>query len=103
MCTNDCPPGFETMAIETDNDLQSSKLSSTTLLEEKSCKQKSVSCDNHLLYGDRKCILEAVENELYLSIRMILAGYVETLVEKVARQVINSSKDDKMAEVIWIV
>ncbi|KAL5780971.1 hypothetical protein ACOSQ2_011708 [Xanthoceras sorbifolium] len=91
VCSIDCPPGFEMVAIEIDNDLQSAQLSSSTLLGEKSC-------NDHLLYGDRKCIIETVENELYLSTRVILAEYVENLVEEEARKLVNPSEDDKMDE-----
>ncbi|KAK3187912.1 hypothetical protein Dsin_027473 [Dipteronia sinensis] len=98
VCNFDCPPGFEMVAIETDNDLQSSQMSSSTLLGEKSCKQKSVSCNNQLSFGDRNCIIETVENDLYLSSRMVLVEYVESLVEEESRNLVNSSKDDKMDE-----
>ncbi|KAK1592342.1 hypothetical protein Q3G72_023331 [Acer saccharum] len=98
VCSFDCPPGFEMVAIETDNDLQSSQMSSSTLVGEKSCKQKSVSFNNQLSFGDRNCIIETVENELYLSSRMVLAEYVESLVEEESRNLVNSSKDDKMDE-----
>lgn len=79
MCSNECPHNFEMMLVEGDNDLRSS--------------------NDHLLCADRKCMVELVENELYLSIKMNFAEYVETLVEEVARQVVCSSKAD-LAEVI---
>lgn len=62
--------------------------------------QKSLSCNDRLLVGDVKCILDGVENELYLSTEATLAEYVEILVEDEARKVVGASKGDNMNKVI---
>ncbi|KAJ0024268.1 hypothetical protein Pint_09397 [Pistacia integerrima] len=97
VCTVDCPPGFEMMAMETDNDEQSPPLSSSAFLEEMQ-KQNSPSCSDDLLDADINCILEIVENELYLSTKAISAEYVESLIEEEVRKLVKVSKCGNMNE-----
>lgn len=97
---DDCPPGFGMVEIRTENDAQPYHLSLSAPVGENLSKQKNLSCNDHLLLDDVKCILDGVENELYLSTKATYTEYVEILVEDEVRKVVSASKGINMKEVI---
>ncbi|KAH9694158.1 Histone-lysine N-methyltransferase ATXR7 [Citrus sinensis] len=95
---DDCPPGFGMVEIRTENDVQPYHLSLSVPVGENLSKQKNLSCNDHLLLDDVKCILDGVENELYLSTKATYTEYVEILVEDEVRKVVSASKGINMKE-----
>ncbi|KAJ4702393.1 Histone-lysine N-methyltransferase [Melia azedarach] len=94
----DCPPGFETVDIGKHNGLQQSHLSSSAPLGEKLYEQQNLSCNDHLIFGDVKCILGVVENALYVSTKAAFAEYLENLVQDEVKKLVIASKGDNRNE-----
>ncbi|KAJ4836901.1 hypothetical protein Tsubulata_037371 [Turnera subulata] len=82
------PPGFESVRSLTD-DLALSCGMSLSASEEASAGQNS-------LFDDMKSILESVETQLHLSTDVSLREYLEKLIKKEVRKVVNFSKDVKL-------
>ncbi|KAL4650567.1 hypothetical protein ACB092_01G096400 [Castanea dentata] len=93
VCVVDCPPGFEPMAMVTDDHAQSSSAPGGN-----SSAEKTLSSTDHHRYADMTCILECVENELHFSARASLEEYLESFVEEEVRKFFNSINDDKLNE-----
>lgn len=100
VCVVDCPPGFEPMAMVTDDHAQSSSIMSSSAPGGNPSAEKTLSSTDHR-YADMTCILECVENELHFSARASLEEYLESFVEEEVRKFFNSIKDDKLNEVTY--
>lgn len=98
MCVVDCPPGFEPMAMVTDDHAQSSSIMSSSALGVYPSAERSLSSPDHR-YADMTCILECVENELHFSARASLEEYLESFVEVEVGKFLNSIDDKKLNEV----
>jgi hypothetical protein len=97
----DCPPGFELVAMATDDHAQSTTIiSSSTLVGGSSTTEKSPLSTDHI-YSDMTCILECLEDELHSSAKVSLAEYLENFVEEEVRKSFNSGEDGKLNEVPW--
>ncbi|WRX29865.1 SET domain - like 10 [Theobroma cacao] len=92
----DCPPGFELATVAGVDSAEKSSTSSYVVQQILS-KQKTRLCNNGL-YDDMECILEGVENELHLSVKVFMAKYVDNFVKSEARRVIGLENDDKSKE-----
>jgi hypothetical protein len=98
----DYPPGFELVAMVTDDHAQSSTIMSlSALVGGSSTAEKSPLSTDHI-YSDMTCILECVEDELHFSAKVSLAEYLESFVEEEVRKSFNSLEDDKLNEVTWL-
>ncbi|XP_062163830.1 histone-lysine N-methyltransferase ATXR7 isoform X2 [Alnus glutinosa] len=94
----DYPPGFELVAMVTDDHAQSSTIMSlSALVGGSSTAEKSPLSTDHI-YSDMTCILECVEDELHFSAKVSLAEYLESFVEEEVRKSFNSVEDDKLNE-----
>lgn len=98
VCVVDCPPGFEPMAMVTDDHAQSSSIMSSSAPGVYPSAEKSLSSTDHR-YADMTCILECVENQLHFSARASLEEYLESFVEVEVRKFFNSIDDEKLNEV----
>ncbi|XP_038725488.1 histone-lysine N-methyltransferase ATXR7-like [Tripterygium wilfordii] len=90
----DCPPGFEPMTIERDNNAESSVMASSTLVEEKSPNWSSM--HKNIVYDDVISIFESLEEELHLSAKVFIPEFVEILVEEEVMKVTNISQDENL-------
>ncbi|XP_024031218.1 histone-lysine N-methyltransferase ATXR7 [Morus notabilis] len=92
--------GFRRLGIESDDHAHKlSILTSPAFLELKSSKQTSPTHTRYL-YNDMDSIAKDVENELHLSAMASLTEYVKSLVEEEVRKFVDSSKDDRSAQII---
>ncbi|XP_050268082.1 histone-lysine N-methyltransferase ATXR7 isoform X1 [Quercus robur] len=97
VCVVDCPPGFEPMAMVTDDHAQSSSIMSSSAPGVYPSAEKSLSSTDHR-YADMTCILECVENQLHFSAMASLEEYLESFVEVEVRKFFNSIDDEKLNE-----
>ncbi|KAG8654428.1 histone-lysine N-methyltransferase ATXR7 isoform X3 [Manihot esculenta] len=96
----DCPPGFDPAMVEKDSQSESPSIASFVPLMEKASKLNSLSCTDGA-YDGLKCILEYVENELHMSMKLSLVEYVEVLVKEEAWKVVKFSEDDRLNKEIF--
>lgn len=96
----DCPPGFEVVAMVTDDHAQSSSImSSMALVGGKSLAENKLLYTDHM-HANVTSVLECVERELHFSAKESLEEYLESIVVEELRDYFNPVENDNLNEVI---
>ncbi|KAG6648175.1 histone-lysine N-methyltransferase ATXR7 isoform X1 [Carya illinoinensis] len=94
----DCPPGFEVVAMVTDDHAQSSSImSSLALVGGKSLAENKLLYTDHM-HANVTSVLECVERELHFSAKESLEEYLESIVVEELRDYFNPVENDNLNE-----